>query len=236
MKTLLTFLLLSLFIQQDNDTKIALSILSNSSFPFECTRDINAAHEPRNGYPALVSQSTMDSIDFYYYDDLGLTQKIVMKERRLRSIYMLRKFEQPEYTLLAVRVNIKETGRSQWLITYDKQYQIVDTLVCGIYYDSRRSRGLRLCLRQWRINDKQVVQVSSVKLDNTDPQTLNTIHEGPCFKKPIEGQRTDTFYQLTDDGHFQKLREVKYKPQLYTSQYLITENLWNGTETPLDTH
>ena len=64
MKTLLTFLLLSLFIQQDNDTKIALSILSNSSFPFECTRDINAAHEPRNGYPALVSQSTMDSIDF----------------------------------------------------------------------------------------------------------------------------------------------------------------------------
>jgi hypothetical protein len=175
----------------------------------------------------------MDSIDFYYYDDLGLTQKIVMKKRRLRSIYMLRKFEQPEYTLLAVGVNIRETGRSQWLITYDKQYRIVDTLVCGIFYDYD---DLRLCLRQWRINEKRVVQVSSVKLDNTDPQTLNTIHEGPCFKKPIEGQRTDTFYQLADDGHFQKLREVKYKPQLYTSQYLSTENLWNGTETPLDTH
>ena len=227
MKTLFTFFLLSLFIQQDNDTKIALAKLENTSLPFECTRDVYRAVNHRRQLVA-ASKSTMDSIDFYYYRDVALSikEKLTRKE-----VFMLRKFEQSNFTLLAVTANFMLEGRTQWLITYDKQYQIVDTLVCGIHFLDGPDR---LTLRQWRINEKREVQVSFVKLDNTDSQ-INDPLKWIYFEKPIEGQRTDTFYQLTDDGYFKKLREVKYKPQLYSSQYLSTENLWNGTEIPMDT-
>jgi hypothetical protein len=117
------------------------------------------------------------------------------------------------------------------LITYDKQYQIVDTLVCGIHFLDGKDR---LALRQWRINENCEVQVCFVKLDDTDPQVTDiSVHAKIYFEKPVKGQRTDTFYQFTDDGHFKKLREVKYKPQMYSSQYLSTEDLWNGKEEKL---
>ena len=114
------------------------------------------------------------------------------------------------------------------MITYDKQFRIVDTLVCGIHFMDDPDR---LHLQQWRINEKREVQVSFVKLKNApkyDPFV------NPFDFKAIEGQRTDTFYQLTDDGHFKKLREVKYKPQTYSSQYLRSENLWNGNEEKIE--
>ena len=223
MKTLFAFILLSLFIQQDNDTKMVLDKLENTSQPFECTRDV---HDTLR----RASKSTRNNIDFYYYRDVALTIK--EKLTRKEEVYMLRKFEHPNFTILAVRANFILEGRTQWLITYDKQYQIVDTLVCGIHFLDGPDR---LTLRQWRINENCEVQVSFVKLDNTDSQ-INDPHKWIYFEKPIEGQRTDTFYQITDDGHFKKLREVKYKPQLYTSQYLSKENLWNGTETPIQTN
>jgi hypothetical protein len=221
MKTLLAFFLLSIFIQQDNDTKVALSQLENSPLPYECTRD--ACHYLRD-----VSKSTRDSIDFYYYRDVALT----IKEKLTRNeVFMLKKFEQPNFTLLAVTVNFMMEGRTQWLITYDKQYQIVDTLVCGIHFLDGKDR---LTLRQWRINENCEVQVCFVKLDDTDPQVTDiSVHAKIYFEKPVKGQRTDTFYQFTDDGHFKKLREVKYKPQMYSSQYLSTEDLWNGKEEKL---
>jgi hypothetical protein len=228
MKTLFAFILLSLFFQQDNDTRNILNGMSNTLLPFECTRSINTLVTPRKQL-ALASKSTINSINFYYYRDVALTIK--EKEKR-GDIRLLRKFTQPKFTLLAVTVNFILEGRTQWLITYDKQYQIVDTLVCGIHFLDRPDR---LTLRQWRINENCEVQVSFVKLDNTDSQ-INDPHKWIYFEKPIEGQRTDTFYQITDDGHFKKLREVKYKPQLYTSQYLSKENLWNGTETPIQTN
>ena len=118
-----------------------------------------------------------------------------------------------------------EEGRTQWLITYDRQTRIVDTLVCGIYFYDGPGR---LHLQQWRINEKREIQVSFVKMNIDSPL------QDPFTIKPTQGQRVDTFYQLTDDGHFKKMREVKYKPQTYTSQYLRTVNLWNGTETPLE--
>jgi len=215
MKILLTILLLSCFIQQDDDTREKLNSMDNTSLPFECTRDVNHLHRK-------ASKSTMDSIDFYFYRDIGLTMKISMTRR---DVYMLRKFEQPNFTLLALSVNFMEEGRTQWLLTYDKQNQIIDTLVCGIHFFDGSDR---LHLQQWRIDEKREVQVSFVKI-HVDPPLQH-----PFKIKPAQGQRVDTFYQLTDDGHFKKSREVKYKPQTYTSQYLRTENLWNGTENPVE--
>ncbi len=221
MKTLLAFFLLSIFIQQDNDTKVALNQLENSPLPYECTRD-------EWHFFKTLSKSARDGIDFYYHRDVALT----IKEKLTRNeVFMLKKFEQPNFTLLAVIANLMMEGRTQWLITYDKQYQIVDTLVCGIHFLDGKDR---LTLRQWRINENCEVQVCFVKLDDTDPQVTDiSVHAKIYFEKPVKGQRTDTFYQFTDDGHFKKLREVKYKPQMYSSQYLSTEDLWNGKEEKL---
>ena len=215
MKTLLTILLLSCFIQQDDDTREKLNSMDNTSLPFECTRDVNYQLTE-------VSKSTMNSIGFYYYRDIGLTMKV---KETLGDVYQLRKFEQPNFTLLAVTVNFAEEGRTQWLLTYDKQNRIIDTLVCGIHFFDGSDR---LHLQQWRIDEKREIQVSFVKI-HVDPP-----FQHPFKIKPAQGQRVDTFYQLTDDGHFKKSREVKYKPRTYTSQYLRTENLWNGTETPVE--
>jgi len=214
MKTLLTILLLSCFIQQDDETRKLLNGMENTSLPFECTRDINFQWKE-------ISKSTRDSIDFYFYWDIKLTKKV--KEKR-GEVFPLRKFEQPNFTLLAVTVNFKADGHTQWLLTYDKQNRIIDTLVCGIYFLDPPDQFL---LQQWRINEKREIQVSFVKID---PDAF--IH--PFRNNPAQGQRVDTFYQLTDDGHFKKSREVKYKPRTYTSQYLRTENLWNGPETPVE--
>ena len=221
MKVLLTFLLLSCFIRQDNDTREILNGMDDTALPFECTRDVYPLVNHR-GSLLFASKSTRNSIDFYFYRDIGLTMKI--KETR-GDIFLLRKFEQPTFTLLAVWVNFMENGRTQWLITYDKQTRIVDTLVCGIHFDSGDDR---FYLQQWRVNEKREIQVSFLKM-KIDPPLQH-----PLKIKPTRGQRVDTFYQLTDDGHFKKIREVKYKPQTYTGDYLRTVNLWNGTEIPLE--
>jgi len=221
MKTLLTILLLSCFIQQDDDTRKILNGMDNTTLPFECTRDVNTLVN-QHGQLLLASKNTINSIDFYFYRDIGLTMKIRETQGDIR---LLRRFEQPNFTLLAVTVNFMEEGRTQWLLTYDKQNRIIDTLVCGIHFFDGPDR---LHLQQWRIDEKREIQVSFVKI-HVDPPLQH-----PFKIKPAQGQRVDTFYQLTDDGHFKKLREVKYKPQTYTSQYLRTENLWNGTEIPIE--
>ena len=53
-----------------------------------------------------------------------------------------------------------------------------------------------------------------------------------------ELQRIDTRYVIDEKGKFIKKSETQYKPQTYDIHVLSQKeyNIWNGTETPLDTH
>ena len=53
-----------------------------------------------------------------------------------------------------------------------------------------------------------------------------------------ELQRIDTRYLIDENGKFVKKSETRYNPQTYDINVLSQKeyNIWNGTETPLDTH
>ena len=85
-------------------------------------------------------------------------------------------------------------------------------------------------IKQWRIASNEEIVITWLKVQSTPP-----ISAFSDFKS-INAQRIDMHYKIDDNGKFELIKEIKYKPQLYPKTYLTdrSKNLWEGDEAPVE--
>lgn len=209
------FILVILSYQAFSDNiKERLARVSLSEIPFACTKDARYP-DPANGFS--FGMNTGFSLDCY--DDLGLTQKYTNPEG---GCVIFRKFkpQKGNFDLVALDIEVSEWGK-KILATY-YEGELVDYIEAEVNW---YSDGMIL-IKQWQINSNQEVIVTWLKVESATPIS--------AFSKfnSVEAQRIDTYYEITSEGKFREVKQVKYHPQTYTRDYLTdkTKNLWEGNE------
>ena len=94
------------------------------------------------------------------------------------------------------------------------------------------SRMPKMLSKQYRLNKNLELEVYQLI------PTAGKIIEFVSKWERAELQRIDTRYVIDEKGKFIKKSETRYQPQTYDINVLSQKeyNIWNGTETPLDTH
>lgn len=218
MKLLFEILVLLFLFENDNlkSIKDKLEKTSVSELPFEATKKVSWDK------PAFaIIESERQDLPIFTYADLGLTKRNEYNE----DVSIFRKFKSQydNYSIVALEIGVSDPAK-QLLVTYNSNGEVLDFLEAGVYWDT----SARLCIKQWRITDKYEVIVSWIQV------LSNKVF---CFYddfSSLRGQRFDTYYQILENGKFQKSKEIKFQPMVYTKTYLEGEkNLWEGTEIPL---
>lgn len=197
-----------------DNVKEILARVPFSQLPFACTKE---ARYPDSaiGYP--FDMNTGFSLDCY--NDLGLTQIYADPEM---NCVVFRKFkpQKGNFDLVALDIEVSDWGK-KILATYHEG-ELVDYIEGEVNWYS----GGMILIKQWQINSNQKVIVTLLKVESSTPVS--------AFSKfdSVEAQRIDTYYEITADGKFRVVKQVKYRPQTYTRSYLTdkTKNLWEGNE------
>ncbi len=102
------------------------------------------------------------------------------------------------------------------LITVSPEGEFIDAIDV-IVRGTHRLAGY-IHVMQWQLDENMKVTTYRIKPTQTTPIPWD--NQASSF----HGQRIDTEYQVTSQGQFVKLNEVKYVPKTYTYQYLADEN------------
>ncbi len=211
-------LILHLIAFADEDMKNRLEEVPSTSIPFDCVKSIDY-FKPAFGF----SYGTDQHFSLEVYDDLGLTQK----ETDPNINYAIfRKFELQckEYTLVAITLDIAESTKKV-LVTY-RDGKFIDYIESEVAWWNEKM----VFIKQWRIASNEEIVITWLKVQSTPP-----ISAFSDFKS-INAQRIDMHYKIDDNGKFELIKEIKYKPQLYPKTYLTdrSKNLWEGDEAPVE--
>ncbi len=211
-------LILHLIAFADEDMKNRLEEVPSTSIPFDCVKSIDY-FKPAFGF----SYGTDQHFSLEVYDDLGLTQK----ETDPNINYAIfRKFElqRKEYTLVAITLDIAESTKKV-LVTY-RDGKFIDYIESEVAWWNEKM----VFIKQWRIASNEEIVITWLKVQSTPP-----ISAFSDFKS-INAQRIDMHYKIDDNGKFELIKEIKYKPQLYPKTYLTdrSKNLWEGDEAPVE--
>lgn len=111
----------------------------------------------------------------------------------------------------------------EWLVTFSFTGKIIDYI--PIHEDI-----VNACTAEAIINQDFTVNVNRIDFPGNDYIVKD--------HKPLDnlkGQRIDTKYQITPDGKFKKLSEVRYQHQIYSPEMLLdkTTNIRERGEKPL---
>lgn len=96
-----------------------------------------------------------------------------------------------------------------WLVTFDFFGNLIDYIPIHEYIGD-------VCTNESQINSDFTVNIQRLDFPDND-----------CFIKDfkpldnLKGQRIDTNYEITTDGKFKKLNEVRYQPQIYPPATLL---------------
>ena len=211
-------LILHLIAFADEDMKKLLERVSFTSIPFDCVKSIDYP-SPAFGF----SYGTDQHFSLEVYDDLGLTQKAAVPSI---NYAIFRKFElqRKEYTLVAINMDIAESTKKV-LVTY-RDGKFIDYIESEVAWWNEKM----VFIKQWRIASNEEIVITWLKVQSTPP-----ISAFSDFKS-INAQRIDMHYKIDDNGKFELIKEIKYKPQLYPKTYLTdrSKNLWEGDEAPVE--
>lgn len=211
-------LILHLIAFADEDMKNRLEEVPSTSIPFDCVKSIDY-FKPAFGF----SYGTDQHFSLEVYDDLGLTQKAAVPSI---NYAIFRKFELQckEYTLVAITLDIAESTKKV-LVTY-RDGKFIDYIESEVAWWNEKM----VFIKQWRIASNEEIVITWLKVQSTPP-----ISAFSDFKS-INAQRIDMHYKIDDNGKFELIKEIKYKPQLYPKTYLTdrSKNLWEGDEAPVE--
>lgn len=101
-----------------------------------------------------------------------------------------------------------------WLVTFDLSGEMIDYLPVGEW------PGMLARTIEAEINEDFTVDVQ--QLDFSDYDCIIRIDSLISkFIDNLKGQRIDTKYEVTPEGKFKKLEEIRYQPQIYTPEILL---------------
>lgn len=99
-----------------------------------------------------------------------------------------------------------------WLVSFDLSGNIIEYIPFSESYcgDVRTIEG-------------EISKNLEVDIYELDFSGYNCIVDVNSFRplSDLKGQRIDRHYQITPDGKFRLLQEVRYKPQIYTAETLM---------------
>ena len=107
------------------------------------------------------------------------------------------------------------TAVKWWLVTFDFSGNVIDYIpICEFIGD--------VCTIESQINSDFTADVQRLDFPNNDC-IIKKDNEQPLDN--LKGQRIDAKYEITTDGKFKKLNEVRYQPQFYPPSMLLNEKV-----------
>ena len=225
MKTMLILLTLITSVTINNELKRKINLVkSKTDLPFELTKGIR----PYNFRVDLIELK--NHLSFHVYEDIGGKKKL-KHDYVSCSTFQRFNINNKNIELLDIDLEIGEFWR-HILITFDLNGQPIDTLEVSINGSSSLGGFTSIYSKQYRLNENLELEVYQLI------PTAGKIIEFLSKWEQAELQRIDTRYVIDEKGKFIKKSETQYKPQTYDIHVLSQKeyNIWNGTETPLDTH
>lgn len=172
-----------------------------------------------------LAEEQWQNLPIYTYQDLALQ----IKNNYNEDVVLSYKFDLKDsgYSLAVLDIYVSEP-RKHLLVTYDSEGRVVDFLEGWIGWADWA------IIKQWRIDAGRNIIVTWIKIDKPINFLPESGREFTDFGE-VEGQRIDSHYVIDGTGKFKLVREVKYRPQVYTQEYLKDEDseLWDGKETKL---
>jgi len=194
-----------------------------TTLPFEFT---NLTKGSKPGYVINDVEGLINYIPRYIYKDLGRKSRYT-KEKNID--YALSKSfisQGKNYILLDVILNRMPGEYRHFLVTLNKDYQVIDTLEVAI-------GGLHdawLCTKQYRLNSDFTLTVYDLQ-QTSDKVLRYQVDQFDSF----DAQRVDTRYTINEEGKFVKDEEIRYIPRTYKMEELYQKGhgIWNGNEEKL---
>lgn len=183
------------------------------------------------GYPFFESPSTRHvergvpfsknywgDLPIYTYKDIG--ERVKLKEIKFVSDFERRFCPTNGKYHLVVTSFINPDSQRGLLITFDTLGHVIDYLESTIYFPG-------CYIKHWGIDSSMQVITYHLKMDTPEP----IVYFGDYSE--VSGQRVDTYYQLDSLGKFHFVKEILYKPQKYTKEFLNDQSrsVWDGDET-----
>ena len=226
MKTMLILLTLITSVTINNELKRKVNLIkSKTELPFELTKGIRPCR------PTIALNSELkDYLSFHAYKDIGGKKKI-KDDNIFCTAFQRFNINNKNIELLDIVLEIGEFQR-HILITFDLNGQPIDTLEVNINGTCLHDGFTFISSKQYRLHENLELEVYQLI------PTAGKIIEFLSKWEHAELQRIDTHYLIDENGKFIKKSETHYKPQTYDINVLSQKeyNIWNGTETPLDTH
>lgn len=178
--------------------------------PFACAKGTPYS----NAY--TIDRSKVKDIPLYSYRDLNGRLKNT-NEESFASVF--RHFRLPQgNNIEIVVVAIERDEYMRYVMLAFKNGSLTDCLEAGF-----RSND-DIAMKQWRINAKGSIQISSLKLDDVAQQVL--------FKDDfsvVKAYRLDEIYEVNAEGKFKRLNKVEYDSKEYTKEELMDKdkNIWS---------
>lgn len=107
------------------------------------------------------------------------------------------------------------TAVKWWLVTFDFSGNVIDYIPIREYIGDVRTI-------ESQINSDFTANIQ--RLDFPDNDCIIKKDNGQPLDN-LKGQRIDTKYEITTDGKFKKINEVRYQPQLYPPSMLLNEKV-----------
>ena len=187
------------------DAKVVITPL-----PFDCAKGTPYSN------PVFIDRTKVKGLPFYSYRDLNGTLKNT-NEESFASVF--RHFRLPQgNNVEIVVVAIERDEYMRYVMLAFKNGSLTDCLEAGF-----RSND-DIAMKQWRINAKGSIQISSLKLDDVAQQVL--------FKDDfsvVKAYRLDEIYEVNAEGKFKRFDKVEYDSREYTKEELMDKdkNIWS---------
>ena len=178
--------------------------------PFACAKGTPYS----NAY--TIDRSKVKDIPLYSYRDLNGRLKNT-NEESFASVF--RHFRLPQgNNIEIVVVAIERDEYMRYVMLAFKNGSLTDCLEAGFCSNDD------IAMKQWRINEKGCIQISSLKLDNVEQQVLFKDDFGA-----VKAYRLDEIYEVNAEGKFKRLNKVEYDSKEYTKEELMDKdkNIWS---------
>lgn len=213
-KALLISLLSMVFVplimgQENNNIKEYIKRETPIELPYIST-EIN----PPNVW--AISAKNRHGLPMYVYNDLRGVSKVTEDKC---EIYNCFESTNGNYKIFLILLGEYENLR-YLLTTYDSSAKLISWLEVDYVFDAYRN------FKQSKLNKDMTVEIYNIKVlgeNRIDPQK--------DFEE-LKAQRIDSYYQIDSLGQFVKVKEIFYKPKIYSVSYFVGKErpIWNGTE------
>ena len=189
---------------------LELPIIFDKSF-FECDDNINW-RECEKKRTATQPCSYVDSVSPFY---VNLDRRSCERNDSESRLFLIRDTNGDYIMGIIQAISRKHDRIKDWLVTFDLSGKMIDFLPIGEWL------GADAWTIEAQINNNFTVDVQRLDFpDNDYIMWYDDIAMDLIYLDNLKGQRIDTKYQITFEGKFKKLEEIRYQPQIYTPEML----------------